>query len=180
MTSSSAIVLNRYLYVSLNLVAALTVGILLLYFVLSFRFCILLSLITPSWRPRLLSCCWQLFLPSLRVVAFRPFVLIKVSTRHQGEHRFLGLFSNPQFKHKCGIFPLTSSKQKGDYDWAFFHISWPDPPWRFNRPMPEPFPATQNTKCKMLFSAKVGQEIRPMNKLSHKRIENLSIHGKEG
>ena len=32
----------------------------------------------------------------------------------------------------------------------------------------------------MLFSAKVGQEIRPMNKLSHKRIKHLSTHGKEG
>ena len=31
-----------------------------------------------------------------------------------------------------------------------------------------------------LFSAKVGQEIRPMNKLSDKRIEGLSTHGKVG
>ena len=29
-----------------------------------------------------------------------------------------------------------------------------------------------------LFSAKVGQEIRPMDKLSDKRIEGLSTHGK--
>ena len=29
----------------------------------------------------------------------------------KGEHLFLGLFSNPQFKHKCGIVPLTSSKK---------------------------------------------------------------------
>ena len=32
----------------------------------------------------------------------------------------------------------------------------------------------------MLFSAKVGQEIRPMTKLSDKRIEDLPTHGKEG
>ena len=30
----------------------------------------------------------------------------------------------------------------------------------------------------MLFSAKVGQEIRPMNELSDKRIEDLPTHGK--
>ena len=34
----------------------------------------------------------------------------------KGEHIFLGLLSNPQFKHKCGIVPLTSSKQNGDFD----------------------------------------------------------------
>ena len=32
----------------------------------------------------------------------------------------------------------------------------------------------------MLFSAKVGQEIRPMNELSDKRIEDLLTHGKVG
>ena len=32
----------------------------------------------------------------------------------------------------------------------------------------------------MLFSAKEGQEIRPMNELSEKRIEDLPIHGKVG
>ena len=32
----------------------------------------------------------------------------------------------------------------------------------------------------MLFSAKVGQEIRPMNELSDKRIEDLPTHGKVG
>ena len=32
----------------------------------------------------------------------------------------------------------------------------------------------------MLFSAKVGQEIRPMNELSDRRIEDLPIHGKVG
>ena len=31
-----------------------------------------------------------------------------------------------------------------------------------------------------LFSAKVGHEIRPMNKLSDKRIEGLLTHGKVG
>ena len=31
-----------------------------------------------------------------------------------------------------------------------------------------------------LFSAKMGQEIRPMNKLSDKRIEGLLTHGKVG
>ena len=30
----------------------------------------------------------------------------------------------------------------------------------------------------MLFSAKVGQEIRPMKELSDKRIEDLPTHGK--
>ena len=30
----------------------------------------------------------------------------------------------------------------------------------------------------LLFSAKVGQEIRPMNELSDKRIEDLPTHGK--
>ena len=32
----------------------------------------------------------------------------------------------------------------------------------------------------MLFSAKVGQEIRPMNELSDRRIEDLPTHGKVG
>ena len=32
----------------------------------------------------------------------------------------------------------------------------------------------------MLFSAKVGQEIRPMNELTDKRIEDLPTHGKVG
>ena len=32
----------------------------------------------------------------------------------------------------------------------------------------------------MLFPAKVGQEIRPMNELSDKRIEDLPTHGKVG
>ena len=32
----------------------------------------------------------------------------------------------------------------------------------------------------MLFSAKVGQEIRPMNELTDKRIEDLPTHGKMG
>ena len=32
----------------------------------------------------------------------------------------------------------------------------------------------------MLVSAKVGQEIRPMNEVSDKRIENLLTHGKVG
>ena len=31
-----------------------------------------------------------------------------------------------------------------------------------------------------LFSAKMGQKIRPMNKLSDKRIEGLLTHGKVG
>ena len=32
----------------------------------------------------------------------------------------------------------------------------------------------------MLFSAKVGQEIRPMNELSDRRIEDLPTRGKVG
>ena len=32
----------------------------------------------------------------------------------------------------------------------------------------------------MLFSAKVGQEIRPMNELTDKRIEDLPTHDKVG
>ena len=32
----------------------------------------------------------------------------------------------------------------------------------------------------MLFSVKVGQEIRPMNELSGRRIEDLPIRGKVG
>ena len=32
----------------------------------------------------------------------------------------------------------------------------------------------------MLFSVKVGEEIRPMNELSDKRIEDLLTHGKVG
>ena len=32
----------------------------------------------------------------------------------------------------------------------------------------------------MLFSAKVGQEIRPMNEITDKRIEDLPTHGKVG
>ena len=32
----------------------------------------------------------------------------------------------------------------------------------------------------MLFSTKVGQEIRPMNELSDRRIEDLPTHGKVG
>ena len=32
----------------------------------------------------------------------------------------------------------------------------------------------------MLFSAKVGQEILPMNELSDRRIEDLPTHGKVG